>query len=909
MDKETQGFPSSEFFQKVDILRILLDAGKDWVYWVNPEGKCLYSSPAAKDITGYDRRHFQESPDFFLSLVHPDDRDLLTRKLEETRDNPQSCQLEFRIRNRDGEYRWLQHECFPVYDKNGIFLGYRGVNRDISAEKRTAAELTGNRDKFKGIFDYSTDGIVLIDQDFRIVDCNPAMAEITGYRREEMVGKHVAEMTYKMIPENKRQGRSPEFFRRKMEAMLGRGQRPIPPQGKEVEIQRKDGSIRFLQEITFEIPLPEGPLFVNVKHDITERRRQEADLMKLKMALEQSPVAVLITDHNGAIEYVNPAFTHITGYEPEDVKGKSPSILRSEETAPELYDELWNTISHGKTWRGEMLNRRKDGKLYWEKGVINPIRDPQGKITNYLAISEDITQKKKTEQHLRESEEKYRSLFEETLDVVFISSADGRILDINPAGVKLFGYDSREELLNLNLEKELYADPADRRRLVQLLEKDGFVRDFEIRLKRRDGTQIIVLETSTAIRDSETGATIYRGILRDVTEQRNLEQQLLQAQKMEAIGALAGGVAHDFNNLLTVINGYTEMMLDEVDANHPLHPNLQSVLNAGLKARDLTNQLLAFSRKQVHQPRVIDLNRLVLGLQRMMRRLIGEDIALETELGKELPSIKADPAQVEQVLINLLVNARDAVKATKKNRKRIAVSTRLVAGEDLPPLDGKVNRDILHIELSVADNGIGMEAKIRERIFEPFFTTKAKYKGTGLGLSMAYGIIRQNGAWITVDSTPGIGTTFNIYWPTVVETESEGEGETPEYSNYSGTETILVAEDDADVRKVLTEALHNLGYKVLGAADGKAAQALMRKHGKDVDLVITDLIMPEMNGHQLTEFLRAEYPDISIIFVSGYADDLIENYQMHQENFGFLQKPYSMQQLAQKIREILTKES
>jgi signal transduction histidine kinase/CheY-like chemotaxis protein len=417
------------------------------------------------------------------------------------------------------------------------------------------------------------------------------------------------------------------------------------------------------------------------------------------------------------------------------------------------------------------------------------------------------------------------------------------------------------------------------------------------------------LETTTAIYDQDKGITILRGIMRDITEKRKLENKIAQTQKMETIGSLAGGIAHDFNNLLTVINGYTEMILSKMDTNNPFYNKIKSVQDAGERAANITNQLLAFSRKQIYKTEIVNINEIISSMDKMLRRLIGEDIHIEKILTGNLPNIKADKSQLEQIFINLMVNARDAIRNVDKPNyaKKIIIET----GEEYLDSsyvekhpDCNLGR---HVFFAVSDNGSGIDKETMNKIFDPFFTTKEKGKGTGLGLSTVYGIVKQNNGSVNVYSEPGKGTMFKIYWPATAEKNSGNEKQIYD-EIYYGNETILFVEDEDDVRRFTSESLTSLGYNVYMAENGYAALKLIKDQLPKIDLIITDLIMPKLNGKEFVLEAQKIYPGIKVIYISGYTDNHILHNGLLEKGVNFIHKPYSINKLASTVRKVLNNE-
>jgi two-component system cell cycle sensor histidine kinase/response regulator CckA len=508
--------------------------------------------------------------------------------------------------------------------------------------------------------------------------------------------------------------------------------------------------------------------------------------------------------------------------------------------------------------------------------------------------------KQEAERRLRASEEKYRSIFDNAVEGIFQSTPDGRFLTANAAMARMLGYDSPEELIESvqNIGAQLYVDQEQRKEFARRLSEHGIVQSFETEIYRKDGSKGWGSMSSRAVRDSQGTLLYFEGSAEEITERKRLEEQFRQAQKMEAIGQLAGGIAHDFNNLLTVINGYSALL---VDSRHPDDPDIEAlaeIQNAGERAAVLTRQLLAFSRKQMLQLQVVDLNTLVDGLAKMLRRLIGEHIHLAVVADSSLEPVRVDPGQFEQVLMNLAVNARDAM--TRGGKLTIGTENVILDAEDAERLgDVKPGR---YVRLWVSDTGHGVPEPIKPRIFEPFFTTKPLGEGTGLGLAVVHGIVRQNGGHVGLASEPGVATTFTIYLP-VAEGSVAARRPAARAGMPRGTETILLVDDDDSVRTLGANVLRSSGYTVLEAADGLAAIALARRHPGVIHLLLTDIGMPHMTGRQLAEVLGAERPGLRIMFVSGYAAEPSGPAPGLAEYW--LAKPFAPLTLAVTVRDVL----
>ncbi len=527
----------------------------------------------------------------------------------------------------------------------------------------------------------------------------------------------------------------------------------------------------------------------------------------------------------------------------------------------------------------------------------------KGQVDNKLLVRaiRYAIERKRVEEALLESEMRFRSLFEESKDAVFISTPEGRFVDMNRAGVELLGYSCKEDLLKVNIAQDLYFDPSRRNPYEQELRQRGFVKDFELVLRRKDGQKLHVLETSNAVLDKKGTLVAYRGIIRDVTHVKQLQQQLIQSQKIETIGRLAGGVAHDFNNILMAITSYCELIQLLKATQEPVLKYISEILMAAQKGTSLTRQLLAFSRKQILQPKVVNLNTVLSNMDNMLRRLIGEDIELSHRFDPNLGLIRVDPAQMEQVIMNLVVNARDAmpqggnlsIETSNFKMDQLFVDVHL----------GSIAGD--YVLITVTDNGEGMDSSTMLHVFEPFFTTKEKGKGTGLGLSTVYGIVKQSGGYITAYSETGHGTSFKIYLPRIIDAAEVQSSPSLGQPLSFGSETILVVDDNDSLRNAFSDMLKIRGYTVLEASDGTAALQMVQNYKDMIHLLITDVVMPRMNGHVLAERLQLNRPDLKVLYMSGYPGDAIQHHGILKQGTHFVQKPASMAVLFQKIREVL----
>jgi two-component system cell cycle sensor histidine kinase/response regulator CckA len=777
------------------------------------------------------------------------------------------------------------------------------------------------------MFQASPDGLSIADSEQRVLWANETFVNMFGYEASEVAGELLENLVVPpdRIAESRWVG----------EALAG-GQRITL----ETQRRKKDGSLLHVSVSCAPLVL-DGKIsgFYAGYHDITDRRRVEALSSALYRVAEKSSSAhdlqqFFTAVHSIVDELMYARNFYIALYDPtsellsfpyfvdeQDVapspkklgRGLTDFLLRTGEpllATPEVLEkmedrgEVARNGSRSLDWMGVPLkvNNHTFGALVvqtYSKNIRYGERDKE--ILTFVARQvASAVEIKRNEQALRRSEARYRSLVQSSVYGIYRSSLEGRFLDVNPALITMLGYGSAEELLMLDPEKDVFAQPEEHARLIDEFKRSGRLDGIEMKWKRKDARTITVRISGRAVSSADEPADVLEAIAEDVTDRRALEDQFRQAQKMEAVGRLAGGVAHDFNNLLMVISGYAEVMLAKLVEEHPLRDKAVAIQQASDRATTLTRQLLAFSRKQLLELKVVDVNTIVEDMERLLRPLIGENVRLSTKLAPEAGHTRADAGQLEQVLMNLVVNAKDAMPKGGK----LTICTENIVLDETHRREQTFIRPGNYVVLSVSDTGMGMNKETQSRIFEPFFTTKEKGKGTGLGLSTVYGIVKQTGGYVMVQSEEGRGTTFQIYLPRVEEA-AEIHAAPVARAAVGGTETVLLVEDEESVRQLVRETLISKGYRVIEAEHGEAGLAAAAKHQGKIDLVITDVVMPGMGGRELVKQLTQTRPETRVLYLSGYTEDAIVSEGTIESGTAFLQKPFTLQNLSRKVREVL----
>jgi PAS domain S-box-containing protein len=755
-------------------------------------------------------------------------------------------------------------------------------------------------EKYRTIVRTTMDGFWIVDMQGRFLDVNDTYGRVIGYSRDELLTMSISDVEAEERPE--------ETARRIQKIMEVGGDRF------ETRHKCKDGRIIDVEVSANYMEIGGGRMFVFLR-DITERKRAEEALReseeRYRTILENIEDGYYEVDLPGNFTFFNDSLCRMLGYSKDEMIGMSNQQYTDQENRKKLFqafNEVYRTGEPAKGFDWQVI--KKDGAKLFGEVSVSLIKDSEGQPTGFRGIARDITERKQAEEALRTEKQRFETLLENAPFGVIMIDKEGNFKYVNSKFIELFGYDLKDIPNGREWFTKAYPDPEYRHSVIETWINDSNLSEPEEKIPRiftatcKDGTKKIVRFITVKLERGE-----YLMSCEDITliqraeeEKAALEEQLRQSQRMEAIGRLAGGIAHDFNNLLTVIRGYSQLSLLEIKEGDKLRGNIEEIQKATQRAADLTRQLLAFGRRQIMNMKVIDLNLLIQELDKMLRRVIGEDIELVTILAEDLGRIKADPGQIEQVIINLAVNARDAMSEGGK----LTIKTQNVEiDEDYVWAHVGVTSGS-YAMLSITDTGCGMTPEVKDHLFEPFFTTKEVGKGTGLGLSTVYGIVKQSRGNIWAYSEPGRGTTFKIYLPWVDEPLKERSTRVLGEESPRGHETVLTVEDEEEVRKLAVQMLKRQGYAVFEASHGEEAMRVAQDHAQEgIDLLLTDVVMPGMSGRELAEKLGSLLPKMKVLYMSGYTDDAIVHHGVLEDGVNYLQKPFTLDSLARKVREVL----
>ncbi|MFO7568272.1 MAG: PAS domain S-box protein [Smithellaceae bacterium] len=916
-------------------LRLINDNIDDIIWTADFDLRWTYLSPSVFTMTGFTPEEIMGIP--LRVMLPPETFDMIQSTLQEelAKENvlvsparEKSATFEMELLRKNGTRLWVEISANFNRDEKGIPFEIVGVTRDITERKNTEEKMKEREKRYRMMTENVNDIVWVIDFGMRLSYVSESTALITGFSVEESRNMFLEDLL------------TPESFalaaKALAEELATENTNPLANPNRsrtlEIEAYSKSGNNVWLEvNATFNRDENgQATEVLAVGRNITLRRQIERDLAesekRYRLLLENMHDAIWTMDFNFQYIYLSPAIEQLTGYTPDEIRKIPLDRQLTAESMAVVEKVILEEFEAGEPLRPknpdisrvlELEVLRKDGSRLWQELTLSFNRDDQGKPFELLGVARDITERKKAQALIEESENRYRMIVENIHEIIWTTDLDMRNTYVSPSCFHLTGY-TPDELMVLppdqlttlesftlaanivaeEISREFSGEPVDPHR----------TRTLEQEIICKAGNTVWLEVTATFIRDKQGKA---KGMLmagRDITarksaeeEKTKLEKQLVQAQKLEIVGRLAGGVAHDFNNMLSVILGYVDLVKLKLGRQHPIIKDITEIEKAAIRSRDITTQLLAFSRKQIIAPKIVDLNELVTNSQKALMRLIGEDVRLSYHPATNLWPIKIDPSQVEQILINLAVNSRDAMPAG--GTLSIATANVTLDGSYCEQHAGATPGH--YIRLSVSDSGTGMDKKTLQHIFEPFFTTKETGKGTGLGLATVYGIVNQNNGFINVYSEPSRGSTFTIFLPRTQEVPSSP-AVAEEETILAATGNILLVEDDAMVLKITRGMLESIGYHVLAAENPVDALSLYEAHPASIDLIITDVIMPTMSGKEMRDRLVAKHPDIRVLFMSGYTADVIVHHGVLDEGVKFLQKPFTLKDLATKVREMMT---
>jgi PAS domain S-box-containing protein len=884
----------TELVRRERYFRALTENALDILTLLDGEGRFIHNSPSVKRVLGYEPRELVGQSAF--ALIHPEELPRVLQGFDFGMRHPdRAVTLEFRFRHRDGSWRYLEAVGQSRLDDpeiGGVVIN----SRDVSDRKQAEADLRGSEQLYRLVFHGNPTPMWVFDNEtLAFLEVNNAALENYGYTREEFLVMTLADI--------RAPGEVPaliEYLHRLLEDA-----RPARPSWAGVwQHRKKDGSLIDVEIRWSPISFKGRSASLAMANDMTQRLRAERELrdseQRFRELFEGSPDAVFVEGLDGTVLDINPAACRLHGMTREQLIGKNVSDLVPAEVREEVVRDF-QALVEGRLQQVEGVSCMQDGRVVPVEVRASRV-NYAGKPAVLLHVR-DITDRKLAEAALRSSEMLFHSVWENSVDGMRLVDENGTIVAVNEAFCKLVGL--RRDELEGKPFTVIFAESEQPGQMLEEFRQRFRERVIEKqrarRLRLRNGT-VVTLEDTNSLVELRGQPPLLLGQSRDLTAQERLEEQLRQSQKMEAIGQLAGGVAHDFNNILTVIHGHASLLLAGGALTGVSARSAQQISQAAGRAASLTRQLLAFSRRQVIQPRELDMKEVVGNMTSMLGRILGEDIALQLHYSPHPAIVHADAGMMEQVLLNLAVNSRDAMPKGGVLAIRISaleLDARVVAEHS----EARAGRFIC---LSVTDTSCGIRPENLRRIFEPFFTTKEVGKGTGLGLATVYGIVKQHHGWIEVESEVGKGTAFKVFLPRHGETVEINEGHSTEQTVRGGTETILVVEDEALVRELVCSVLSRHGYRILQAESGAKALEVWQASREQIDLLLTDLVMPDhLNGRELAEKLCAERPRLKVILTSGYSTDVVAKESVFRNGVNYLQKPYHPHKLALAVRHCL----
>jgi two-component system cell cycle sensor histidine kinase/response regulator CckA len=822
--------------------------------FIYQEDKFVYVNRATQELTGYSEKELLSMN--FWDVVHPEHRELVRQRgLARQHGAKLPGRYQIKIINKDGTERWIDLTAGKI-DWQGKPAGI-GTAFDITDIKQSETALRQSEQLLRTFLNSTSDFVFLKDNNFRHLLANNSLCNFYGKNEKEIIGK----TDFDLMPE-----KNALECRRSDEQALNT---------KNIVITEEFVRGQYFETLKFPVKLSDKEWGVGgFIRNITAQKEIEKEITLLAHAIKSISDCVSITDMEDKILYVNNAFLKTYGYQEDELIGKNISIVRSDKNSPEIVKQILAATKLG-GWEGELINKRKDGSEFYVRLSTSVVRDTKGSPIALIGVSTDITEKKKAEEEIKSLHQQYERFFLEDLTGDYISTPEGKIITCNPAFIRMFGFANMEEALATNMAT-LFHSHEERARLLSRLQREKKLEYIEIEMMKRDGTPIYIVANIIGRFDKDDHLIEIQGYLFDDTKRRQLEEGLRHAQKLESLGTLASGIAHDFNNVLGIILGHATL-LERVHANpEKFAQSIDAITSATQRGASLVKQMLTFARKTevVFQP--LELNILVKEVAKMLRETFPKTIEVETSITKDLPPINGDPTQIHQILLNLCVNARDAMP----KGGTLTITTEIIDAHQIATKFPNLNSQ-RYILLSVTDTGIGMDKATLNRIFEPFFTTKAPGFGTGLGLSVVHGIVSSHGGFIDVKSSLGKGTTFYVYLPAAQRTVLEYQSSKKDAEEaQGGTETILIIEDEELLRELLQHLLISKGYKVISAKDGLQGVEIYKENYKNISLVISDLGLPKLSGEDVFKQIKQFRPEAKVILASGFIEPELKSQLM-----------------------------
>ncbi len=875
--------------------RLLVETSPDFIALHDLEGRFLYLNKYAKG--------FSEKDTVGRSLydfVAPESRESYRRAFEECVRTHDVRSLEYTAFGGEGKMRAYESTVVPII-KSGAVQSVMAIARDITERKRAENALLESEERFRNLVEGMSEGLIQVDNDDRIIYVNRSLCDLLGYLPGELLG----ETGYELLVPAEYRSLIMDKNRLRLQGASDRYEsRMRKKTGEIIDIEIGGSSVR---DASGEVVGSMG-----VITDISARRKAENQLRYQADLLNNVSDAILATDRQFRVRYWNKAAEKQYGWKETEVMGRHFADFIQPRYPTETRWSVMRRIAREGKWSGELEHNRRDGTWFPVLATVSEVTDNDGAIIGHVAVNRDISERKRAENALQESEERFRTFFENTFVGIYRTTPVGRILMANPALVTMLGYVTFEEMAERNLEEGGYVPGYRREDFKRLLEDGDQMIGHEAQWTKKDGKTLWVRENARVVRDRTGAALYYEGTVEDITQQKRaesekaqMEDELRQSQKMEAIGQLAGGVAHDFNNMLAGIMGNAEMLYGRLTKNPELAKMAEQIISGAEHAAKLTKQLLAFSRKGEIQRAPVDVHRVVGETAGILANTIDRRIAIEQNLRASPSIVMGDHSQLENMLLNLGLNSRDAMP--RGGRLTFATETVEMDADYVERYKYRVEPG-RYIKIEVDDSGSGMDEEVHRHIFEPFFTTKEPGKGTGLGLASAYGTVKNHGGHIECYSEPGHGTVMKIYLPVHDSAEKVQKGQREEREACPEGKVracILVVDDEELVRGMTEQVLRTRGYEVLTAVDGEEALGVYQAWHREIDLVILDMIMPKMSGRETFMEMKKLNPGIKAILSSGFSEDGEAREVLRLGIRGFVQKPFRMEELLQKVGEAL----